>query len=71
MEIARLQRAGSANGGGDFVRSTVARVSRRFGRAIVESTLEGQTLYRDAFRMLGISKTETFEKFSREVGSPA
>jgi Zn-dependent peptidase ImmA (M78 family) len=68
-ELARIEQAGSASaGGGDFFRSTIARVSRRFGRAIVESTLEGQTLYRDAFRMLGISKTETFEKFGREVG---
>jgi Zn-dependent peptidase ImmA (M78 family) len=69
VELARIEQAGSANaGGGDFFRSTIARVSRRFGRAIVESTLEGQTLYRDAFRMLGISKTETFKKFTREVG---
>ena len=68
-ELSRIEQAGSASaGGGDFFRSTIARVSRRFGRAIVESTLEGQTLYRDAFRMLGISKTETFQKFSREVG---
>lgn len=68
LELARLNQSGAASGGGDFLRSTAARVSRRFGRAIVESTLEGQTLYRDAFRMLGISKTETFDKFSREVG---
>ena len=68
MELARLDRTGTASAGGDFLRSTAARVSRRFARAIVESTLEGQTLYRDTFRMLGISKTETFEKFSRELG---
>lgn len=56
------------SGGGDFYRTTLARVSRRFARALVVSTLEGQTLYRDAFRMLGVSKTETFNNLGREVG---
>jgi Zn-dependent peptidase ImmA (M78 family) len=55
-------------GGGDFYRTTLARVSRRFARALVESTLEGQTLYRDAFRMLGVAKTETFNHIGHEVG---
>lgn len=55
--------------GGDFYRTTVARVGRRFTQAIVASTLEGQTLYRDAFRMLGVSKTQTFTKLGREVGA--
>ena len=56
------------SGRGNFYRTTLARVSPRFARALVASTLEGQTLYRDAFRMLGISKTETFNKLGREVG---
>ena len=60
--------AGASAGGGDFYRTTLSRVSRRFARALVESTLEGQTLYRDAFRMLGVSKTETFNNIGREVG---
>ena len=60
--------ADSGAGGGDFYRTTLSRVSRRFARAIVESTLEGQTLYRDAFRMLGVAKTETFNTIGREVG---
>ena len=34
----------------------MSRVSRRFAQTLVASTLEGRTLYRDAFRMLGISK---------------
>ena len=55
-------------GGGDFYRTTLSRVSRRFANALVVSTLEGQTLYRDAFRMLGVSKTETFNNLAREVG---
>jgi hypothetical protein len=68
-ERARLRELAEAgSGGGDFYRTTLARVSRRFARALVESTLEGQTLYRDAFRMLGVSKTETFNNIGREVG---
>ncbi len=56
------------SGGGAFYRTTLARVSRRFARALVMSTLEGQTLYRDAFRMLGVSRTETFNNLGHEAG---
>ena len=65
--LRRLARTGDA-GGGNFYRTTVARVGRRFTRAMVVSTLEGQTLYRDAFRMLGVKKTETFNNIGREAG---
>ena len=70
QESERLQMlAQKGNGsGGDFYRTTVARVGRRFARALVVSTLEGQTLYRDAFRMLGIRKTKTFNNLGREAG---
>lgn len=57
----------SRGAGGNFYLTTAARVSRRFARSLVESTLEGQTLYRDAFRMLGISKTETFHELGRSM----
>lgn len=68
-ELARLRMIKEkSSGGGDFYRTTVARISRRFSQALVVSTLEGQTLYRDAFRMLGISKTATFENLGREIG---
>jgi Zn-dependent peptidase ImmA (M78 family) len=68
-ERARLRAIAAKNtGGGDFYRTTLSRVSRRFARALVESTLEGQTLYRDAFRMLGVAKTETFNHIGQEVG---
>jgi len=68
-EIERLRGlARESGGGGDFYRTTLSRVGHRFARALVESTLEGQTLYRDAFRMLGVSKTETFENLGREMG---
>ncbi|MGN6692250.1 MAG: ImmA/IrrE family metallo-endopeptidase [Sphingopyxis sp.] len=68
-ERARLREiAERSGGGGNFYRTTLSRVSRRFARALVESTLEGQTLYRDAFRMLGVAKTETFNNIGHEVG---
>ena len=54
--------------GGNFHRTTVARVGRRFARALMVSTLEGQTLYRDAFRMLGVRSIETFNNLGREAG---
>ena len=56
------------SGGGDFYRTTLSRVGKRFARALVESTLEGQPLCRDAFRMLGVQKAETFNTLGREVG---
>ncbi|MEM6628854.1 MAG: ImmA/IrrE family metallo-endopeptidase [Bacteroidota bacterium] len=69
VETNRLKKINDKRGpGGNFYRGTVARVSRRFTQALVVSTLEGQTLYRDAFRMLGVKKTETFNNLGREVG---
>ena len=59
----------SSGGGGNFYRTTLARVSRRFARALVESTREGHTLYRDAFRMVGVSKVETFNNLGRQAGA--
>ena len=50
-EVERL-RAMPTGTGGNFYLSVPVRVSRRFARALVGSTLEGQTLYRDALRML-------------------
>ncbi len=69
-ELARLQifSQGSSSGSGDFYNTTLARVSRRFVRALVVSTAEGQTLYRDAFRMIGISKIQTFCELGRQAG---
>ena len=69
QESARLRTlAQRGSDGGDFYRTTLSRVSRRFAHALVVSTLEGRTLYRDAYRMLGVSKAETFNRLGREVG---
>jgi Zn-dependent peptidase ImmA (M78 family) len=58
----------SPGSGGNFYLSEGARVSKRFAAALIESTVEGQTLYRDAMYMLGIKKLETFAEFGRHLG---
>ncbi len=64
--IRAMDRGGS--GGGDFYRTLSARTGKRFARAVMSSTLEGQTLFQDAFRMLGVRKTSTFYEAAREMG---
>ena len=65
-ELERLK-AIPRGSGGDFYLTHAARVSKRFARALVASTLEGQTLYSDAFRMLGVSKMATFRELGRSL----
>lgn len=64
-EIQRLANLSRGSGGGDFYLTQASRLSRRFARAVIVSTAEGQTLYRDAFQMLGVKKEQTFRKLRR------
>jgi len=70
-ELERLlayERKAGREAGADFYRSLSRRVSKRFAQALISSTLEGQTLFRDAYAMLGISKSDTFNKFVDKLG---
>lgn len=60
-------RRGEARGGNCYYTQPL-RLSRRFARAVISSTFEGTTGYRDAYRLLGAKKHETFEKLAAELG---
>ena len=65
--IADLDRGGSS-GGGNFYRTLEVRNGKRFARAVIASTLEGQTLFQDAFRMLRVKNSATFYRAAQELG---
>lgn len=67
-ELNRIRLLDSSSGGGNFYRTLGARTGKRFARAVLSSALEGQTLFQDAFRMLGVRKTATFYEAAREMG---
>jgi Zn-dependent peptidase ImmA (M78 family) len=66
-EVDRL-RAIPRTSGGDFYLTIGARASKRFARALVVSTLEGQTSFTEAFRLLGLKKMATFHDLGSSLG---
>ncbi|PDQ35676.1 MAG: DNA-binding protein [Candidatus Lumbricidophila eiseniae] len=58
-DILAARRTGSQ--GGNYYNTQPLRLSRQFARAVITSTFEGSTGYRDAYRLLGTKKHETFQ----------
>lgn len=66
-EIGRLREL-STGSGGNFYLTLGARVSKRFARALVVSTLEGRTAFTESFRLLGVKKMATFHQLGHSLG---
>ena len=53
--------------GGDFWKTQGVRIGEVFGIAVVQATLEGRLLYRDAYRLTGL-KGKTFDNYVTQLG---
>lgn len=70
-ELARIRKilaSQKSTSGGDYYNTQPLRVSRKFAQAIINDTKAGQTLHRDAYKLLGTKKHETFTKLGEKVG---
>jgi Zn-dependent peptidase ImmA (M78 family)/DNA-binding transcriptional regulator YiaG len=59
------RREGRQSGGGDYYAVQRFRVGTRLARAVVESTAEGKTSFKEALSLLGMKKIETFQQFAK------
>lgn len=66
IELAKRFRG--ENSGGNYYYTQPLRLSRQFARAVVASTYQGDTSFRDAFQLLGTKKHETFARLADEIG---
>lgn len=66
-ELGRL-RPVSKSSGGDFYLTQGVRLSKRFARAMVVSTLEGRSTFTEAFQLLGFSNVATLRQLGQSLG---
>ncbi len=67
QELRLIERA--KGGGGDFYRTLRARVGKRFGQALTDSTLAGRTSFSECFRLLAIHKSATLHDFATSLAT--
>lgn len=69
--LAQFNVVREGSGGGEFYRTLLTRLGARFTSAVVESALEGHTLYHDAYRLLGVSDVKTIRQLAEQVKAVA
>ena len=71
LELDRIKQILADRGssdGGNWHKTQPLRISRHFARAVIVDALEGRTLYRDAYTLLGAARHETFTSMAEELG---
>ena len=68
QELSRMKKSSNRTGGGDFYKMTSTRVGKRFAYDVIASTLEGNTTFTEAFRLLEVKRLTTFEGIQKELG---
>lgn len=68
FEAWRSAQREQASSSGNFYNTLFQRTGRSFAHAVVASTLEGQTGYKEMSDLLGISSLDTFNKIAVELG---
>ncbi|MFJ9848949.1 ImmA/IrrE family metallo-endopeptidase [Streptomyces sp. NPDC101150] len=67
--VMALLKSGETSSGGDFYNTHPLRLSRQFARAVITDALEGGTQFRDAYRLLGTKKHQTFQNLVEKIGA--
>lgn len=65
--LSEFERRGE--GGGNFYNTLRYRIGNNFIQAVLVSTLEGHTLFREAYQLLDIRKHQTFQKLVETMGT--
>ncbi|MDH5134610.1 MULTISPECIES: ImmA/IrrE family metallo-endopeptidase [unclassified Microbacterium] len=68
-ELARVREIMAIkSSGGNYYDTQPLRVSQNFARAVIVDALEGRTLFRDAYGLLGAAKRKTFDGLAEKLG---
>jgi Zn-dependent peptidase ImmA (M78 family)/transcriptional regulator with XRE-family HTH domain len=67
LERLNVEASAPGSSGGDFFNNQTYKIGKRFGAAVIASTIEGRTLQRDAMALLDMGKVSTFNEYAKRL----